>query len=64
MEAEGGIWKRSVEALIAKAKVLDGEWVDESLAPAAGGEATTEEKPKRAVKKKAPAKKAAKATEK
>ena len=53
--------RKSVEALVAKAKVVDGEWIDESATPAA--EEIAEEKPKKAAKKKAPAKKAAKATE-
>lgn len=46
--------RKSIEALIAKAKVTDGEWVDESLA-----QTESEEKPKKAAKKE-PAKKAAK----
>lgn len=53
--------RKSIEALIAKAKVVDGEWVDESLAEPAVE--PKDEKPKKAPKKKAPAKKAAKATE-
>ena len=53
--------RKSVEALIAKTKVVDGEWIDESAAPEAVEVA--EEKPKKAAKKKAPSKKAAKATE-
>lgn len=39
--------RKSIEALIAKAKVTDGEWVDENQMPAA-----EEEKPKKAVKEK------------
>jgi trigger factor len=57
--------RKAIEALIAKAKVKDGEWIDESLAPIAGD--AKEEKPKKAVKAKAkgdepkePKKKAAK----
>jgi trigger factor len=54
--------RKSIEALVSKAKVVDGEWVDESAAtePVSEGETS---KPKKAAKKKAPAKKAAKATE-
>jgi len=53
--------RKSIEALVAHAKVTDGTWVDESLGgPAAENE---EEKPKKAAKKKAPAKKAAKSAE-
>ncbi|HEX6123951.1 MAG TPA: trigger factor [Pyrinomonadaceae bacterium] len=54
--------RKSIEALIAKAKVVEGEWIDETAAPEAGAE-PGEEKPKKAAKKKAPTKKAAKATE-
>ncbi|MEO6335185.1 MAG: trigger factor [Pyrinomonadaceae bacterium] len=58
--------RKSIEALIAKAKITEGEWVDETAAgPADGADAdadTTEEKPKKTAKKKAPAKKAAKAS--
>lgn len=39
--------RKSIEAVIAKAKVVDGEWIDESSMPA-----ETEEKPKKAAKKK------------
>ena len=53
--------RKSIEALIAKAKVVEGDWIDEAVAEAAGE--TTEEKPEKAAKKKAPEKKAAKATE-
>jgi trigger factor len=53
--------RKSIEALIAKAKVVEGDWIDEAVAEAAGE--TTEEKPEKAAKTKAPAKKAAKATE-
>lgn len=52
--------RKSIEALVAKAKVVDGEWIDESAAEAAGE--SKEEKPKKVAKKKAPAKKAAKAS--
>jgi len=52
--------RKSIEALIAKAKVVEGEWVDESAVEAVGE--SKEEKPKKAAKKKAPAKKAAKAS--
>ncbi|MEP6704659.1 MAG: trigger factor [Acidobacteriota bacterium] len=58
--------RKSIEALIAKAKVTEGEWIDEAAVGAtdnvdADAETTTE-KPKKAEKKKAPAKKAAKAS--
>ena len=53
--------RKSIEALIAKAKVVDGEWIDETAAEAVAE--SKEEKPKKAPKKKAPAKKAAKANE-
>ncbi len=53
--------RKSIEAMIAKAKVVDGEWLDEAAVEAAGE--PKEENPKKAAKKKAPAKKAAKATE-
>ncbi|MGH9946898.1 MAG: trigger factor [Pyrinomonadaceae bacterium] len=46
--------RKSIEALIAKAKITDGPWVDESKVDA------KEEKPKKAAKKKAPVKKSAK----
>jgi trigger factor len=52
--------RKSVEALIAKANVVEGDWVDETAAEAKGD--SKEEKPKKAAKKKAPAKKAAKAS--
>lgn len=54
--------RKSVEALIAKAKVVDGEWVDE--AAVAVQDESQEEKPKKEAKKKAPVKKSAKATAK
>jgi len=47
--------RKSIEAVIAKAKVTKGEWIDESAAQPEG-----DEKPKKAAKKKEPAKKAAK----
>lgn len=45
--------RRSIEALVAKAKVTDGPWVDESVAGEEGvePEAAKEEKPKKAAKK-------------
>jgi hypothetical protein len=52
--------RKSIEALIAKAKVADGEWIDEKAVQPSGE--SKEEKPKKAAKKKAPAKKAAKAS--
>lgn len=53
--------RKSVEALISKTKIVDGEWVDEVAAEIS--EESKEDKPKKATKKKAPTKKAAKATE-
>ncbi|HQX55207.1 MAG TPA: trigger factor [Pyrinomonadaceae bacterium] len=50
--------RKSIEAVIAKAKVTEGEWIDESV-----GQPETAEKPKKETKKKAPAKKAAKKSE-
>ncbi len=47
--------RKTIEAVIAKAKITEGDWIDESVA---GSE--EEVKPKAAAKKKAPAKKAAK----
>jgi len=44
--------RKSIEALIAKAKVTDGPWVDESLGDVAA-ETEAEEKPKKAAKAKA-----------
>ena len=56
--------RKSIEALIAKAKVVEGAWVDENVAGTAEAtDAAEAEKPKKAAKKKAPAKKAAKSTE-
>lgn len=52
--------RKSIEALMAKAKVTDGEWIDEKAAEAVSESA--EEKPKKAAKKKVPAKKAANAS--
>ena len=53
--------RKSIEALIAKAKVVEGDWIDENAAGAPVEEKADE--PKKATKKKAPAKKAAKSTE-
>ena len=53
--------RKSIEALIAKANVVDGDWIDENAAGAPVEEKADE--PKKATKKKAPAKKAAKSTE-
>jgi trigger factor len=50
--------RKSIEALIAKSKVTDGEWVDPNVVEPISAEA--KEKPKKEAKKKAPAKKAAK----
>ncbi len=47
--------RKAIEAVVAKAKVKEGEWIDESLA-----QSDAVEKPKKAAKKKEPAKKAAK----
>lgn len=69
MEKEGGIdnirnnlkTRKSIEAVIANAKVTEGEWIDETVGHPATAEAgSDEEKPKKAAKKKEPAKKAAK----
>jgi trigger factor len=46
--------RKAIEAVVAKAKVVDGEWVDASAA-----QQQEAEKPKKAAKKKAPAKKKA-----
>jgi trigger factor len=54
--------RKSIEALIAKAKVVEGQWIDETQA--VSGSVEEEDKPKKAAKKKAPAKKAAKASSK
>lgn len=67
VEKEGGIdnirnnlkTRKSIEAVIADAKVTEGEWIDETVGHAAAAE-EAEEKPKKAAKKKEPAKKAAK----
>ena len=50
--------RKSIEAVIAKAKVTEGEWIDETV-----GQTPGEEKPKKTPKKKSPAKKAAKKAE-
>ena len=58
--------RKSIEALIAKAKVAEGEWIDETKVEESAAEAkaeTADEKPKKTAKKKSPTKKAAKATE-
>jgi len=47
--------RKSIEAVVAKAKVTNGEWIDETV-----GSPKSEQKPKKAVKKKDTAKKAAK----
>ena len=52
--------RKSIEALIAKAKVVEGEWIDESAVETLAE--SKDKKPKKAPKKKAPAKKAAKAS--
>lgn len=52
--------RKSIEALIAKAKVLEGKWIDETVAGAASE--SSKEKPKKPAKKKAAVKKAAKAS--
>jgi trigger factor len=57
--------RKSIEALVAKAKVVEGEWIDEAAEAQQAVEAASgseEEKPKKAAKKKAPAKKTAKAS--
>jgi trigger factor len=57
--------RKSIEALVAKAKVVEGEWIDETAEAQQAVEAASgseEEKPKKAAKKKAPAKKTAKAS--
>jgi len=57
--------RKSIEALVAKAKVVEGEWIDETAEAQHAVEAASgseEEKPKKAAKKKAPAKKTAKAS--
>ncbi|PYT01165.1 MAG: trigger factor [Acidobacteria bacterium] len=53
--------RKSIEALIAKAKVIEGDWIDESADTVAAADGAEEEKPKKAAKKKAPAKKSTKA---
>lgn len=54
--------RKSIEALIGKASVVEAEWIDETAAPAEA-DGAKEEKPKKAAKKKAPVKKAAKSTD-
>lgn len=50
--------RKSIEALIAKSNVIEGEWIDPNAEPVVAEAA--EEKPKKEAKKKAPSKKAAK----
>ena len=52
--------RKTIEALISKAKVTDGEWTDPDGEAIAERTADSDEKPEKAAKKKAPAKKAAK----
>jgi trigger factor len=53
--------RKSIEALFAKTKVSEGEWTDPNAeTPAAEPEASSENKPRKTVKKKKPAKEAAK----
>ncbi len=54
--------RKSIEALIGKASVAEGEWADETAMTAESGE-PKEEEPKKAVKKKAPTKKTAKSSD-
>jgi trigger factor len=56
--------RKSIEALISKAKIAEGEWIDEAAAQAAKASGEEEAKPKKAAKKKVPAKRAAKASSK
>jgi trigger factor len=49
--------RKAIEALVSKAKITKGEWIDESLAQPGAAE-----KPKKVAKKKAPTRKAAKKT--
>ncbi|MBK6724555.1 MAG: trigger factor [Acidobacteria bacterium] len=67
IEKEGGIdnirnnlkTRKSIEAVIANAKVTEGEWIDETVGQPTAAEAVTDEgekKPKKAAKKKEPAK--------
>jgi trigger factor len=55
--------RKSIEALVSKATVVDAEWVDEAAAAETASTDETSEQPKKATKKKTPAKKAAKATD-
>ncbi|MBK9527123.1 MAG: hypothetical protein IPO41_02080 [Acidobacteria bacterium] len=51
--------RKSIEAVIANAKVTEGEWIDETVGQPTAAEAVTDEgekKPKKAAKKKEPAK--------
>jgi trigger factor len=52
--------RKTIEAVIAKAKVTDGPWIDESAQPPVEAKTEKAEKPKKAAAKKEPAKKAAK----
>ncbi len=47
--------RKAIEAIVAKAKITEGEWIDETVS-----EPESDNSPKKAVKKKEPAKKAAK----
>ncbi len=72
LEKQGGLdnirnnlrTRKTIEAVVSAAKIIDGEWIDEAAAlaaaneKAAAGDAASEEKPKK--KKAAPKKKAAK----
>jgi len=51
--------RKSIEAVIAKARITEGEWIDEAVAEADAQAAAEEDKPKKAAKKKEPAKKKA-----
>ena len=49
--------RKSIEAIVAKAKITEGDWIDETV-----GQPETAEKPKKTAKKKEPTKKAAKSS--
>jgi trigger factor len=61
MEENGGLdnirnnlrTRKSIEAIVAKAKITDGEWIDDNAAAAIASEPEAEDKPKKATKKKA-----------
>lgn len=56
--------RKSVEALVSKVKIVDGEWIDESVAGSATVESEPEQdKAEKPAKKKSPTKRAAKASE-